>query len=192
MMTTNTTETPAELGFDDLYLNADTKQEVVALREDAGLLLSQQAESFCRQLVMLGRLPIDAYEIAYSVEETYRDEVLDVELKRWVKPDHANYLARRLMRNRDVIDYINVLRAQVLEHGKIERAEVIQSLKSITLDPDQKSSDRIAAATPSEQDRRLQQRAGHRTGWQPHNYHAMGAAATDIGAGHEGSSRRNA
>lgn len=147
MMTTNTTETPAELGFDDLYLNADTKQEVVALREDAGLLLSQQAESFCRQLVMLGRLPIDAYEIAYSVEETYRDETLDVELKRWVKPDHANYLARRLMRNRDVIDYINVLRAQVLEHGKIERAEVIQSLKSITLDPDQKSSDRIAAAS---------------------------------------------
>lgn len=143
-MTTSTTE---ELTFDALYLNAETKQEVVKLREDADLLLSQQAEMFCRQLVLFGRLPIDAYEIAYSVEETYFDETLQIEMKRWVKPEHAAYLASRLMRNRDVIDYIKVLRAQVLEHGRIERAEVIQSLKSIALDPSQKSSDRIQAAS---------------------------------------------
>lgn len=141
-----TIETPPELSFDALYLNADNQQEVVALREDADLLLSQQAETFCRQIVLFGKLPIDAYEIAYAVEEDYHDEALDANLKRWVKPQHAAYLASQLLKKRDVIDYIKMLRAQVLEHGKIERAEVIQSLKAITLDPAAKHSDRIAAA----------------------------------------------
>lgn len=141
-----TTETLPELGFDALYLNADDQKEVVALREDADLLLSQQAETFCRQIVLFGKLPIDAYEIAYAVEESYFDEALDIEMKRWVKPQHAAYLASQLLKKRDVIDYIKMLRAQVLEYGKIERAEVIQSLKAITLDPAAKHSDKIAAA----------------------------------------------
>lgn len=142
----NATEIKAELLFDEVYLNAETQQEVVTLREDADLLLSQQAETFCRQIVLFGKLPIDAYEIAYAVEEDYYDEALDTNLKRWVKPQHAAYLASQLLKKRDVIDYIKMLRAQVLEHGKIERAEVIQSLKAITLDPAAKHSDKIAAA----------------------------------------------
>lgn len=142
----NTETVAPELSFDQYLLNASTQQEVVELRQDADLLLTQPAETFCRMIVLFGKLPIDAYEIAYATEETYFDEALGMEMKRWIKPQHPAYLASELVKKRDVIDYIKMLRAQVIEYGKIERAEVIQSLKAITLDPGAKNTDKIAAA----------------------------------------------
>lgn len=125
--------------FDLLYLQPDLDaKEARELREEKMLLLSPQAEEFCRQIVQLGKLPSVAYEIAFAVQ--------DAETNEWVKPDHALYHAGRLLRVGDVVEKIKALRQEVVKFGTIERVELIQTLKSIALDPDTKTSDRIAAA----------------------------------------------
>lgn len=70
----------------------------------------------------------------------------DADTNEWVKPDHALYQAGRLLRVADVVEKIKALRQEVVKFGTIERVELIQTLKSIALDPETKTSDRIAAA----------------------------------------------
>jgi hypothetical protein len=124
--------------FDELYLQPDlTAAEAYLLRAEHNLLLSPQADEFCRQIVQLGKLPSVAYEIAFAV--------LDRDTGEWVKPDHAPYQASKLLRNPDVVGRIKELREEIVKFGTIERAELIQTLKSLALDPDIRASDRIAA-----------------------------------------------
>jgi hypothetical protein len=141
------TETPEVVSFDDTYMNPpETKKELREMRAEHTLLLAPQVEEFCRQVVQLGKIPTLAYESAFAVEVEVFDEVLDLNVKRWIKPDHASYHASRLLKNKDVVERIKELRDEIILFGQIERAEVIQTLKSIALDPDAKNSDRVAAA----------------------------------------------
>jgi hypothetical protein len=142
------TESATEgLDFDTLYMNPpETKKELREMRAEHTLLLAPQVEEFCRQVVQLGKIPTLAYESAFAVEMEEYDETLDLNVKRWVKPDHASYHASRLLKNKDVVERIKELRDEIILFGQIERAEVIQTLKSIALDPDAKNSDRVAAA----------------------------------------------
>ena len=91
-MTTETKTAPDPLNFDEVFLNAPShveeyveKRELREMRADASLLINQQVETFCRELVLNGRIPTKAYEIAFSVE--------DVELGQWVKPDNPSWQA---------------------------------------------------------------------------------------------------
>lgn len=140
-----TTETKTELSFDDLFLNAPShleeyveKRELREMRADASLLINQQVETFCREIVLHGRLPSKAYEIAFTIEDT--------ELGQWVKPDNPSWQASKLLKLPEVIARIRELRDEVVSWGgRIERDEVIANLKSIALDPYAKHSDRLAA-----------------------------------------------
>ena len=140
------TETPEALSFDDLFLNApatvDTgagRQELREMRADASLLINQQVETFCRELVLNGRIPTKAYESAFSVE--------DVELGQWVKPDNPSWQASKLLKLPEVIARVREIRDEVIHYGgMIERGEVIANLKSIAFDPHAKHSDRLAAS----------------------------------------------
>jgi hypothetical protein len=142
-----TTQTETAIDFDSLYMNPpETKKELREMRGDHTLLLAPQVEEFCRQVVQLGRLPTVAYEVAFAIEQTEFDEELELNVKRWIKPDHPSYHASRLLKNKDVVARIKELRDEIVMFGQIERAEVIQTLKSIALDPDAKNSDRVSAA----------------------------------------------
>jgi len=136
-----TTETKTELNFDELFLNApdeDAKQEVREMRADASLLINQQVETFCKEIVLHGRLPSKAYEIAFAIE--------DAELGQWVKPDNPSWQASKLLKLPEVIARIREIRDEVISWGgRIERDEVIANLKSIALDPHAKHSDRLSA-----------------------------------------------
>ena len=140
------TETKTELSFDDLFLNAPShpeeyveKRELREMRADASLLINQQVETFCRELVLNGRIPTKAYEIAFSVE--------DVELGQWVKPDNPSWQASKLLKLPEVIERIREIRDELIHYGgMIERGEVIANLKSIAFDPHAKHSDRLAAS----------------------------------------------
>lgn len=142
---TTETETPEALSFDSIYLNAPShpeehveKRELREMRADASLLINQQVETFCKEIVLHGRLPSKAYEIAFAVE--------DVELGQWVKPDNPSWQASKLLKLPEVIERIREIRGEVLAWGgRIERDEVIANLKSIALDPHAKHSDRLAA-----------------------------------------------
>ena len=139
------TETPEALSFDSIYLNTPDnleeppgKRELREMRADASLLINQQVETFCKEIVLHGRLPSKAYEIAFAVE--------DVELGQWVKPDNPSWQASKLLKLPEVIERIREIRGEVLAWGgRIERDEVIANLKSIALDPHAKHSDRLAA-----------------------------------------------
>lgn len=144
-MTTETTTTPEALDFDSIYLNAPShpeeyveKRKLREMRADASLLINQQVETFCKEIVLHGRLPSKAYEIAFAVE--------DVELGQWVKPDNPSWQASKLLKLPEVIARIREIRDEVVSWGgKIERDEVIANLRSIALDPHAKHSDRLAA-----------------------------------------------
>lgn len=135
------TETKTELSFDEMFLNAPEEDNKTALRElraDASLLINQQVEIFCREIVLHGRLPSRAYELAFAIE--------DVELGTWVKPDNPSWQASKLLRLPEVIARIREIRDEVISWGgKIEREELISNLRSIALDPHAKHSDRLAA-----------------------------------------------
>lgn len=145
-MTTETKTAPDPLNFDEVFLNAPShleeyveKRELREMRADASLLINQQVETFCRELVLNGRIPTKAYEIAFSVE--------DVELGQWVKPDNPSWQASKLLRLPEVIARIREIRDEVIHYGgMIERGEVIANLKSIAFDPHAKHSDRLAAS----------------------------------------------
>lgn len=132
----------AELSFDDLYLNApepEAKKELREMRADASLLISQQVENFCREVVLYGRLPTKAYELSFAVE--------DIELGSWVKPDNPSWQASKLLRLPEVISRIKEIRDEVIQFGgQVDRAEVIANLRSIAFDPHAKHSDRLAAS----------------------------------------------
>ena len=146
-MTTETeTETKTQdLTFDQLYLNAplvstdDQERAIGAMRAESSLLLSQQAEVFCREIVLHGRLPTRAYEIAFAVQ--------DVELGTWVVPDNPSWNASKLLRTPEVVGRIKEIRDEMVSWGgRIEREEIINSLRSILLDPDTKASDKLGAS----------------------------------------------
>ena len=135
-----------ELDFDpetfEPLLNApaeENKRELRMMRADNALLLTQQCEIFCREVVLNGRLPTKAYELAFSVE--------DEELGKWVKPDNPSWEASKLLRLPEVIGRIKEIRDEMISWGgKIQREEVIANLRSIAFDPHAKHSDRLAAS----------------------------------------------
>jgi len=141
-----TTETKTQdLTFDQLYLNAplvstdDQERAIGAMRAESSLLLSQQAEVFCREIVLHGRLPTRAYEIAFAVQ--------DVELGTWVVPDNPSWNASKLLRTPEVVGRIKEIRDEMVSWGgRIEREEIINSLRSILLDPDSKAADKLGAS----------------------------------------------
>lgn len=144
------------LNFDEMYLglsaepgglHVTTEQQLEATRreeEDHALLLSEQAEKFCRLIVLHGKLPSEAYELAFSREVTeYNDAnqpVLTV-----IKPDLPAFQSRVLLRQPETKERIEELRREIRDWTKTEVAEVEMSYRSIMLDPQCKDSDRIAA-----------------------------------------------
>jgi hypothetical protein len=135
-MTNETTELES---FDLLYLNEpEGGKQLREMRAENELLLSQQAENFCREIVLHGRLPTKAYELAFAVEE--------VETGRWIRPDNPGWNASRLLRTPEIIGRIKEIRDEVISWGgQIDRAEVIANLRSIAFNPDAKHSDRLTA-----------------------------------------------
>lgn len=135
-----------ELDFDpetfEPLLNApavENKRELRMMRADNALLLTQQTEQFVAEIVLHGRTPQKAYEIAFAVE--------DKELDRWVKPDAAAWKASQLLKMPEVIGRIREVRDMiVMTSGLLSREEIIQNLRSIALDPHAKHTDRLAAS----------------------------------------------
>jgi hypothetical protein len=126
------------ISFDDLYLSApDDKTEMVEMRGDASLLLSDQAEAFCRELILFGRIPSEAYELAFMVK--------DCETGQLIKPDAAGYKASKLLKNPEVAERIRELRNEILDWYKMPREEMLMALRAIALNPDAKHSDRLTA-----------------------------------------------
>ena len=135
-----------ELDFDpetfEPLLNAppaENKRELRMMRADNALLLTQQTEQFVVEIVMHGRTPQKAYEVAFAVEDT--------ELGTWVKPDAPAWKAAQLLKQPEVIGRIREVRDMiVLTAGLLSREEIIQNLRSIALDPHAKHADRLAAS----------------------------------------------
>ena len=137
--------TNQELTFDDIYLNAplvsteDKAAAIQVMRAESSLLISQQAEVFCREIVLHGRLPTRAYEIAFAVQ--------DAELGQWVIPDNPSWNASKLLRTPEVVGRIKEIRDEMVSWGgRIEREEIINSLRAILLDPDSKAADKLGAS----------------------------------------------
>jgi len=137
--------TDQELTFDDIYLNAplvsteDKGAAIQVMRAESSLLISQQVEVFCRETVLHGRLPTRAYEIAFAVQ--------DAELGQWVIPDNPSWNASKLLRTPEVVGRIKEIRDEMVSWGgRIEREEIINSLRAILLDPDSKAADKLGAS----------------------------------------------
>jgi len=111
--------------------------ELQTMRNDAVLLLSDQSEAFCREIVLFGRIPSLAYELAFA----FKDEMTG----QMIKPEAASYRAAQLLRTPEVVERIKELRNEILEWHKTPREEVLMQLRSIALDPDAKHSDKLAA-----------------------------------------------
>ena len=142
------------LNFDAMYLGfeadkpggqhiateADLRKEREE-QEDRALLLSESAEKFCKLIVLFGRLPSDAYEIAFSKEATDTDtgEIVVI------KPDLPAYQSRVLLRQSEITTRIEQIRTEIRGWTKTEVAEVEMSYRSIMLSPVAKDADRIAA-----------------------------------------------
>ena len=136
----------AELNFDKIFLGHSdevggghlaTKADVEEAREeDEGLLLSNEADLFCRLITMHGQMPSEAYVHAFMI--TDEDGII-------TKPDMPAYQARLLLRQPEVKARIEEIRAEVVKWGKTSVEEVEANYRRIALDPTVKHSDRIAA-----------------------------------------------
>jgi hypothetical protein len=135
----------AELNFDQIFLGHSdevggghlaTRADVEEAREDEGLLLSNEADLFCRLITMHGQMPSEAYTHAFMV--TDEDGII-------TKPDMPAYQARVLLRQPEVKARIEEIRAEVVKWGKTSVEEVEANYRRIALDPTVKHSDRIAA-----------------------------------------------
>lgn len=131
---------------DEIYLNSATKPDIPMTRgelrgivENKGvLILTNQAETFCRQVVLFGALPTLAYEYAFATEGP-NGEV--------VKPDDATLHAKELLTVPEIGQRIKELRDEVINYGgQVMREEVLGSLKRTMLDPTTKKTDSISAA----------------------------------------------
>lgn len=129
--------TKPTLNFDDIYMNVESPKELAKLRGDNAVLLTNQAEEFCRSVVFLGMVPSKAYSIAYAM----RDE----EDGRLVAPDHAAYHASLLMRRPEVVGRIREMRDEILAFSHTERAELLVALREIALGEGYKTADKINA-----------------------------------------------
>jgi hypothetical protein len=142
------------LNFDAMYLGFEndkpggahikSESDLAKLREeeeDHALLLSEQAEKFCRLIVLFGKLPSEAYELAFSTEVT------DIETGEItiIKPDLPAFQSRVLLKQPETKERIDELRKEVREWTKTEVAEVEMAYRSIMLSPVAKDADRIAA-----------------------------------------------
>jgi len=145
------------LNFDAMYLATEpdkpggrhlaTEADVAKARneeEDHALLLSAEAENFCRLITLHGKLPSDAYELAFSREVTEYDENNQPRLT-FIKPDLPAYQSRVMLRQLEVKQRIEELRKEIREWSKTEISEVEHNLRSIAFSPSVKDSDRIAA-----------------------------------------------
>lgn len=137
-----------ELNFDAMFLGHSddiggghlaTPADVAAARreeEDQALLLSNEAELFCKLIVMHGQMPSDAYIHAFS----YDDGEGQI-----IKPEMPAYQSRVLLRQPEVKARLQELRDEVVQWGKTTVEEVEANYRRIALDPTVKHSDRIAA-----------------------------------------------
>jgi hypothetical protein len=142
------------LNFDAMYLGFEadkpggahlaTEADVAKARneqEDHALLLTDETEKFCKLIVLFGKLPSEAYNLAFS------KEVTDIETGEItvISPDLPAYQSRILLRQIEVKERIEELRKEIREWTRTEVAEVEMSYRSIMLDPGAKDADRIAA-----------------------------------------------
>lgn len=146
------------LHFDSMFLNSSepdkpgglhlaTEADVAKARneeEDHALILSDEAEKFCRLITLHGKLPSEAYELAFSREVTEYDDQNQPRLT-YIKPDLPAYQSRVLLRQPEVKERIEQVRAEIREWSKTEISEVEHNLRSIAFSPSVKDSDRIAA-----------------------------------------------
>ncbi len=148
--------TEALLNFDEMYLGFSTEpggthltseSDIVKARaeeDDHALLLSEQAEKFCRLIVIFGKLPSEAYELAFSeVVTDYDDNNQPRELV--IKPDLPAYQSRVLLKQIETKERIEELRREIREWGKTSFEEVENNLRNIALNPSGKDTDRISA-----------------------------------------------
>lgn len=137
------------LNFDQMFLgfeddapggaHLETSKDVALARkeeEDEALLLSNEAEMFCKLVVMHGFMPSDAYTQAFSV----RDENNEL-----IKPNLPAFQSRALLRQPEVKARIEEIRNEVLQWGKTSLEEVEANYRRIALDPLAKHADRINA-----------------------------------------------
>ena len=142
------------LNFDALYLGFEpdkpggshikSESDLARIREeeeDHALLISEEAEKFCRLIVLFGRLPSDAYALAFAKEVT-DTETGEITI---IRPDLSAYQSRVLLRQPEIKACIDELRKEIRTWTKTEVEEVELSYRSIMLNPDAKDSDRIAA-----------------------------------------------
>lgn len=137
-----------ELNFDAMFLgptdeigggHLTSQADVNAARreeEDEALLLSNEAELFCKLIVMHGQMPSDAYIHAFS----YDDGEGQI-----IKPEMPAYQSRVLLRQPEVKARIEEIRNEVVTWGKTTVEEVEANYRRIALDVTVKHSDRIAA-----------------------------------------------
>jgi len=136
----------AELNFDAIFLghsaevgggHLETRNDVEEAREEEeGLILSNEADLFCRLITMHGQMPSEAYTHAFMITDD--DGII-------TKPDMPAYQARVLLRQPEVKARIEEIRAEVVKWGKTSVEEVEANYRRIALDPTVKHSDRIAA-----------------------------------------------
>ena len=146
MQTENETEV---LNFDQMFLGFEedapggahlaTVKDIALARkeeEDSALLLSNEAELFCKLIVMHGMLPSEAYLQAFSKRGD------DNEL---IRPDLPAYHSRVLLRQIEVKARIEEIRNEILLWGKTSLEEVENNYRRIALNIEAKDSDRINA-----------------------------------------------
>ena len=126
------------LGFSDAPGGGhlESVADIKAARRDADLLLSPEALTFVKLIVLHGLLPSEAYTQAFARKDEY-DNI--------IKPDSPAYQARLLLKLEEVRDAIEEYRAEIREWTKTEACEIEMSYRSIMLDPNAKHSDRVAA-----------------------------------------------
>ena len=137
------------LNFDQMFLGFEddaeggahlaTQKDVALARreeEDEALLLSNEAEMFCKLIVMHGFMPSDAYTQAFSE----RDENNEL-----IKPNLPAFQSRALLRQPEVKARIEEIRNEVVQWGRTSVEEVEANYRRIALDPTAKHADRINA-----------------------------------------------
>jgi len=126
------------LGFSDAPGGGhlESVADIKAARRDADLLLSPEALTFVKLIVLHGLLPSEAYTQAFARKDEY-DNI--------IKPEAPAYQARLLLKLEEVRDAIEEYRSEIREWTKTEACEIEMSYRSIMLDPNAKHSDRVAA-----------------------------------------------